>query len=446
MKRYIIKGGNKLAGQISVSGSKNVISKAIVAACLTSEEVVFENIPLISDLYVALEVAERLGATTSITDHTLKIQYKDIKSNQIPLDAGAKSRTSSMFIAPLLARTGEAMVPNPGGCRLGARPIDRHIQGLEKMGATVSYYRDDGYFHAKAEKLTGTHYSFDKNTHTGTETLILAAALAQGIMVIENAAEEPEVDDLIALLNQMGAKISRTEPRTIEIIGVESLHGTTFSIMPDRNEAMTFAVLSALTGGNIYIKNTPVKNMKAFFDKFAEAGGKWEEKENGIRFYIEEKILPVDVVTVPHPGFMTDWQGPWSVLMTQATGAAVIHETIYENRFAYAPELKKMGAKLEFFNPVVENPESFYNFNFDENDSNHSNQALKIFGPSKLHNAVLNIADLRAGATLVIAALIASGTSVIFGVEHIERGYEAFDKTLKSVGADIENAEEATSE
>lgn len=234
----------------------------------------------------------------------------------------------------------------------------------------------------------------------------------------------------------MGAKINRVEPRKIEIDGVEKMHGTTYRIMPDRNEAVTFAILAALSGGNIYLKDVPMDAMKTFLDKFTEAGGSWEEDEKGIRFFFKGDIRPTDVITAPHPGFMTDWQGPWSVLTTQAQGVSTIHEAIYENRFAYVSELKKMGAKLQFFTPKVDNPEEFYNFNLEEG-SDYSKQGLRITGPSSLHNAVVNIADLRAGATLVIAALIAKGVSIIYGFEHVERGYEAFDARLKSLGASI---------
>ncbi len=437
MKKYIIKGGNKLSGTISVTGAKNVVTKAIVAASLTSDEVIIENVPLISDLDVAISVAEGLGATVEVDDHRLKIRYEEIKSAEIPLEAGAKSRTAAMFLGPLLIRKGEAIVPNPGGCRLGSRPIDRHIEGLEKMGAKINYLSDDGFFHATCEKLRGADYTFVKNTHTGTETLILAAVLAEGTTILENAAEEPEVDDLINLLNQMGANVKRDGARRIKIEGVAKLHGTTYRIMPDRNEAITFAVMSALTGGNIWIKNINMRDIDAFLVKFEEAGGGWEETEQGVRFYIKDKIRATDVVTGPHPAFMTDWQGPWSVLATQAEGVSTIHETVYENRFAYVSELKKMGAQLSFFSPKVENPKEFYNFDFEDDEKVYKNQGLKITGPSKLHNGVLNVADLRAGATLVIACLIAKGTSIVYGFEHIERGYEAFDSRLKSLGASI---------
>ncbi len=443
MKKYIINGGKELSGEIVISGSKNVVSKAIVAASLTEDEVIIKNVPHISDVTVALDVAVELGAQMSYKNQTLTIQFKNFKTSEIPLSAGAKSRTSTMFLGPLLARMGRATVPNPGGCRLGARPIERHVEGLERMGAHINYKSEDGYFHAAVtNKLVGTEYTFEKNTHTGTETLILAAVLAKGKTVLRNAAEELEIDDLINLLNKMGAKISRLDGRVIEIEGVEKLHGTTYEIMPDRNEVVTFAILSALTGGNIILKNVQIDTIQAFLDAYKSANGLWEETDKGIRFFVNGKIAPVDVVTRPHPGFMTDWQGPWSVLMTQADGESIIHETIYENRFSYVSELEKMGAKLSFFNPGVAQPTEFYNFNFDESNTNHNKQGLKIWGPSLLHNAVLDIADLRAGATLVIASLIAPGDSVVYGIEHLERGYENFDDRLRKVGAQIKVEED----
>ena len=440
MRKYIINGGNELSGEVSVSGTKNVVLKALIAACLTSEEVELKNVPLISDFFVMLELVKEIGGKVSLSDHTVKIKVEKIHSVKLPLEIGAKTRTSSMFLSPLLARAHEALIPNPGGCRIGARPIDRHIEGLEQMGATISYMSQDGYFHAKTPGLKGTDYTFVKNTHTGTETLILAAVLAKGRTVLENAAEEPEIDDLINLLNLMGAKIKRKEKRTIVIDGVPSLHGASYSIMPDRNEVVTFAICSALTGGKILIKNVDLSTISEFLKKYEEAGGSYEKIDGKVRFYLKNGISPTDIVTKPHPGFMTDWQGPWALFMTQAKGESTIHETVYENRFAYVEELKKMGAKMKYYDPEIKNPKDFYNFNYEE--GHEHNQALKIFGPTPLHNAVLNIADLRAGATLVLASLIAKGESVIYGIDHLERGYEAFDERLRQLGANIKVEEE----
>lgn len=441
MKKYIVHGGKNLSGHITLSGSKNVVLKALVAACLTDEEVTLTNVPLISDFYEMIALVKEIGGEVDLNDHTVKIKVKNITSHKIPLEIGAKMRTSSIFLAPLLTRVKEALIPNPGGCRIGARPIDRHITGLEKMGAKISYDSLDGYFHATTDGLKGATFKFEKNTHTGTETLIIAAVMADGQTILENAALEPEVDDLIKLLSSMGAKIRREENKVIVIDGVEKLHGTTFEIPPDRNELVTYAIASALTGGKILLKKTKMSDIKEFLEKFEEAGGAWEEENGDVRFYIKDKISPTQVMTAAYPGFMTDWQGPWAVLMTQAEGASTIHETVYEYRFNYVPELEKMGAEIQFFNPPVNNKYEFYNFNYDESDPNYRH-AIKIFGKTPFHNGVVNISDLRAGATLVLAALIAKGESVVYGVEYLERGYERFDERLREVGADIKLEEE----
>jgi UDP-N-acetylglucosamine 1-carboxyvinyltransferase len=339
-----------------------------------------------------------------------------------------------------LQRCKKAIVPNPEGCRLGARPIERHIEGLEKMGAKISYKSEDGYYHATANEMLGTTYTFEKNTHTGTETLIMASVMAKGTTVLNNAAEEHEIDDLILLLNKMGAKIERMGKRKIVITGVKKLHGTTHTIVSDSNELVTFAVLSLLSGGNISLKDYNLSNIKVFLDELYKVGGKYEERNGKVRFFYDKRLLPSNITTGIEPGFKTDWQGPWAILMTQAEGNSTIHETIYESRFGYVSELKKMGAKISFYSPKVENPEKVYNFNFEKDV--HLKQGIKIKGPQKLHNAIINISDLRAGATVVIAALIARGESVIYGIEHLERGYEDFVNRLKSLGADIKEVED----
>lgn len=441
MKKFIINGGKKLKGEISVSGAKNVALKTLVAACLTSEEVIIENIPLISDFFVMAQIIREIGGKVVIRGHQARIQVKDVKKNKIPLKTANEIRTSSMLLAPLLARVGQAVVPNPGGCRIGARPIDRTIRGLRKMGAEIFYNSNDGYFHTTAKKLKGTNYKFEKNTHTGTETLILGAVLAKGKTVLENAAQEPEIDELIDLLNRMGARIKRSPPRTIIIEGVRTLRGTRFIVGSDRNEVVTFATAGILTKGDLFLRGTTVTGLSDFLDKLTLAGGGFEIKESGIRFYAKDYLQPTDIVTSFYPGFMTDWQGSWAVLMTQAPGISSIHETVYENRFSYVKELLKMGAKIKLFNPEVADPRNFYNFNWSDNKPEYQHGA-KIYGPTKLHNAVVTISDLRAGATLVLAALAATGESVIYGLEHLDRGYENFEGRLKSLGADIRRVED----
>lgn len=440
MEKLVIRGGKRLHGSVKVSGSKNVALKLMVAACLTKEEIVIENIPLISDLMVMAEIIEQLGGKVEFKGHTVHIRMKEFKEDKITLDKAVEIRTSFMFLSPLLARLGKAIVPNPGGCRIGARPIDRVIDGLKKLGSSIKYNSRDGYFYANAKELVGTKYRFEKNTHTGTETMIIAAVLAKGTTILNNAAEEPEVDELINFLNSMGAKITRINPRVIKIEGVDKLHGTRFRINSDRNEIVTFAIAALMTDGEILIKNIRRDGLKEFLDALEKAGAGFEEKEDGIKFYHKDGLRSIKVTTSFYPGFMTDWQGPWAVLMTKANGESIVHETVYENRFSYVEELKKMGASLKLFNPEVKNPSKTYNFNItDDKDFFH---ALKIFGPSNLHNAILNVSDLRAGATLVLAALSAKGESVIFGLEHLDRGYEDFDKRLRGLGANIQRVKD----
>lgn len=442
MEKFIIEGGRKLKGSISVSGSKNVALKALVAACLTEEKVVIENIPLISDFMIMIDIIEEFGGSVQIKDHTAIIQVKKIKDGKMSLDKAAAVRTSAMFMTPLLVRNKKALIPNPGGCRIGARPIDRIIAGLKKMGVETKYNSRDGYFHLEVKGLIkGIEYIFNKNTHTGTETLILISVLSNGRTILKNAAAEPEVDDLISLLNMMGAKIKRTETRTIIIDGVKKLEGTKYRIPPDRNEIVTFAIATILTKGDIFIKDIVNTGLSEFLKLFHACGGGFREEKNGIRFYYKGQISAADIETTFYPGFMTDWQGPWAVLMTQAKGISIIHETVYESRFGYVDELEKMGAKIKFFNPKVKDPEKVYNFNYEDNRP-ECKHAIKIYGGIRFHNAVANISDLRAGATLVLAALAANGKTVIFGVEHLDRGYEQFEKRLKFLGANIERITE----
>ena len=441
MQKFIITGGNRLTGTVRVSGSKNVALKALVAACLTSETVTIHNVPLISDFYVMVNIMRELGAKVDLEEHTAKITMDTFSTHEISLEEAAKARTSSMFISPLLARIGEAIIPNPGGCRLGARPVDRTIDGIRALHVDINYHSEDGYFHAKTSGLVGNTYLFDKNTHTGTETLILAAVLAQGTTVLKNAAEEPEINDLIDLLNAMGARVYRSGAREITIEGVEKLHGCEYSISPDRNEVVTFAIAAAMTEGDITVETAHIKGIKEFLEKYETVGGKYEEVDGGIRFFAEGPLIATDVTTQIYPGFMTDWQAPWAVLMTKAEGVSTIHETVFENKFGYVEDLEKMGAHIELFNPDVMDKEAFYNFNL-EDDKPEYFHAIKIFGPTKLHNGIMTMVDIRAGAAVVVAALAAEGTSTIFGIEKLDRGYENFEGRLQKLGAHIERVEE----
>lgn len=447
IEKFVIQGGKKLTGETYVSGAKNVALKALVAACLTDEEVVIENVPLIADFYVMRDIIKELGGEISIQDHSARIRMKSFTTDEISLDKAALIRTSCMFITPLLTRLGKAVVPNPGGCRIGARPIDRTINGLQALGAEIIYNSEDGNFHGTIppvngqKRLKGTTYRFEKNTHTGTETLILASVLARGKTILENAAEEPEIEDLIALLNAMGARVQRIKPRTIEIQGVEKLHGTTYRISPDRNEIVTMAIAAYITEGDIVIKEARRKDLKDFLEVLDSAHAMYKEQKDSIRFYYTGELIASSITTSPYPGFMTDWQSPWAVLMTKAQGTSIIHETVFESRFAYVEELRKMGAHIQLFNPNIENPKQFYNFNMSD-DSLENYHAARITGPSRLHNAAVTVTDLRAGATLVLAAVAAPGKSIIFGVEKLDRGYEKLDERLNKLGADIQRVED----
>ncbi len=446
MGKLIVNGGKALKGNVVVSGAKNVALKTLVAACLTEEEVVIKNIPLVSDFMVMLDIIRELGGEVKIKNHEARIRVKQLKRNKITLDEAAKIRTSAMFMAPLLARNGQAVIPNPGGCRIGARPIDRTIKGIEALGVITKYNTKDGYFYLKIDKDKGEKWKkvihrFDKSTHTGTETMILASVLFNGEVTLLNAAEEPEIDELISLLVQMGAKIVRSGKREITIDGVSKLNGATFVVGPDRNEVVTFAIAGILTKGDVFVENAHKVDLGIFINKIEEIGAGVEMRKNGIRFYYKGHLKNSDVETSFYPGFMTDWQGPWAVLMTQAEGKSTIHETVYESRFGYVKELKKMGTQISFFDPVIGNPEKVYNFNLSDSNPDYFH-AIKIIGPTKLHNAVVEISDLRAGATLVLAALSAEGESVVFGVEHLDRGYEKFEERLSGLGANIKRIKE----
>lgn len=441
MDKFIITGGQKLQGETVVSGAKNAALKTLVAACLTDETVTIHNVPLIADLFVMIDIMKDLGAMVSLNGHTVTIQIKQFAHSSIPLDKAALARTSSMFIAPLLARMGEATIPNPGGCRLGARPIDRTIDGVKELHVDITYHSEDGYFHATTKGLRGTTYHFHKNTHTGTETMILSAVLAKGKTILTNAAEEPEIDDVIALVNAMGADVKRTAHREITINGVEKLHGAEFTISPDRIEVATFAIAAVVTCGDIFVKDAQRAAIEPFMEQYKKTGAGYEIKEDGIRFYSTGMLHSIDVTTGIHPGFLTDWQAPWAVLMTQAEGIAIIHETVFENKLGYIADLKKMGAHVSLFNPQVEDPESVYNFNLDDNRPEYFH-AVKIKGPTSLHDAVMTTLDIRAGAAVVLAALAAKGTSTIFGIEKLDRGYEAFETRLEQLGAKIKRVKE----
>ncbi len=431
---YLITGGKPLKGEVILSGAKNVALKTIIAALMFEGEVVLKNIPKINDVLDLIELIKSLGAKAEFKEkNTLIINGDSLKSNRVDLLYGSKIRVSFMLFAPLLHRFGECFVPNPGGCRIGARPIDRIIDGLKSLGIIVNYDSETGYYHAKIINKPKGEYRFKKPSHTGTELLMLIGLMTDSKVEIDNVANEPEIDDLILYLNSAGAKIEELENKIIISKSSELKQKEPFSIMSDRNELVTYATLAVASKGDITIGPIDEKLISSFLEFIKKAGAGVEEISNfKYRFFYQGEIKPVDIETSPHPGFMTDWQPSWAILMLMANGPSVIHERVFENRFSYVEELKKLGAKIDFVDVVVENPEFFYHFNHEKDKSYQ--QTIKIQGVAELHNAILNISDLRAGAALACAALLASGETVVNGASILERGYEDFVGKIKQLG------------
>jgi UDP-N-acetylglucosamine 1-carboxyvinyltransferase len=435
MDSYLIEGGYPLNGEVRVQGSKNVALKVLIASLLTKNEVVVKNVPFISDLFTLIDVIRSLGVKIDIkSDHTIVVNSANLQDNEVSGSDFVKLRASFLLMVPLMIRLGKTKIPVSGGDNIGVRPIDRTIDGLRMLGAKIDFI--DGYYYAVGFKMQGGSYHFKKNTHTGTEAMIMASVLIAGETVLFNASEEPEVDELIKFLNLMGAKIKRRKKRMIVIQGVKKLYGAEFYISADRNEAVTFAIAGFLTSGKLEINSVDKHQMAIFNRCLTKINACF--KYRGQTLIVDGTKKPffsTEIATSPYPGFMTDWQAPWTLLMTQAEGVSVVWEKIYENRFGYIFELIKMGAKIELFNPIVLNPEKIYNFNLsDGKDYYH---AAKIIGPVALRGTNLIIPDLRAGATLVLAAMTACGESSLMGVNHIDRGYENFDERLRRLGAKI---------
>ncbi len=435
MDKLIIKGGQPLKGVVRLGGAKNSSYKLMIAALLSPSETRLLNFSRIADVSLVKNIINSLGAKAySAGERTMFINPKKITSHAIPKKLGEASRASSMFIAPLLARNKKAIVPLPGGDKIGKRPLDRHFDGLRALGAKIEF--KNGRLVAECQKLIGNTYRFEKNSHTGTETLIMAAILAKGLTTIQNAAEEPEVDDLIALLNNMGAKIQRKQGRIIEILGVKKLKPVIHQVMPDRNEAVSYAVSALVTKGDIILENAQEKHLTTFLEKLKKTNAGIEVDGFGIRIFYQKPIKAVDITTQPHPGFMTDWMPLWSVLATQAQGTSKIIEAVFTSRFQFASSFQKMGAKISFFDPKPKNPQNFYNFDLND-DQPPKKHGLKITGITPLRGIKEEITDIRAGATLALAGLAASGTTTLTGIHHIDRGYEDFAGRLQELGANI---------
>lgn len=430
---FMIKGGKPLVGHVELSGAKNIALKVIIAALLFKNPVVITHIPRIEDITGLMNLLKHLGVQAHFRDkNTVEIDPTTITTEKVDLFLASKIRVSFMLFAPLLYRFGKAFIPNPGGCRLGARSIDRIIEGLQALGVQVQYDSNSGYYEATmSQKPQGT-YTFKKSSHTGTELLILMSVFGNGTITIENAALEPEIDDLIAFLNEGGAKIQRNGT-SIVVEGVESLtQSKPFTIASDRVEAVTYAVAALATKGDITLGSIKEHYIKAFIETVKAAGAGVEQIDEETWRFFYQPMQPIKIETQPHPGFLTDWQPLMAVLMTQLEGKSIIHERIFENRFSYVEELQKLGAQVKYISYEIENPDDHYYFNYDPGKTYY--QTIEIAGPQNLHSGVLTVADLRAGATLAIAALIANGESYVKGIEHLERGYEDFEDKIQRLG------------
>jgi len=434
---YLIKGGKPLKGEVILSGAKNVALKTIIAALMFKGDVILKNIPKINDVLDLVKLIRSLGVKADFTEkNTLVINSSNLKSNRVDLQYGSKIRVSFMLFAPLLHRFGECFVPNPGGCRIGARPIDRIIKGLVALGIIIDYDTETGYYHAKIVDKPKGAYRFEKPSHTGTELLMMIGLMTEEKVEIENIANEPEIDDLILYLNSAGANIREEKNKIIITKSSELKQKEAFTIMSDRNELVTYATLAVASEGDVIISPIDKNLIASFLKIMREAGAGIEEISNyKYRFFYKGEINSINIETSPHPGFMTDWQPSWAILMLKAKGSSVIHERVFENRFSYVEELKKLGAKIDFVDVLIENPEFFYHFNFEK--ERLYRQTIKIQGGEELHNAILDISDLRAGAALACGALLADGESIVNGASILERGYENFVEKVRKLGGEI---------
>ena len=416
MDKFVIRGGNPLMGSIRVSGAKNAALPAMAAAILTEEPVILENIPDVRDIQTERNLLVSMGAEVELgygrAHHRTTICCRNLSNPEAGYELVKTMRASTLVLGPLVARVGTGRVSLPGGCAIGARPIDLHLKGLEELGATIK--QEHGYIEASTHRLRGGHIIFDRITVTGTEDLMMAAVLAEGETLMENCACEPEVSDLAALLSKMGAQIEGAGTPTIRIQGVDQLHGAKHRIIPDRIEAGTFVIAGALTGGDVVVSNCEPRHLGAVLQKLQECGVKLKINTDSVQVLADGALAAADVSTEEFPGFPTDMQAQYMALATQANGTSVITENIFENRFMHAQELVRMGGNIKV----------------------EGSRAI-VRGKTPLSSAAVLCSDLRASASLVIAALVADGETIIDRVYHIDRGYERIEEKLRSVGAQI---------
>ncbi len=418
MEKYVIRGGAKLSGEVVVSGAKNAVVAIIPATILSDEPCVIENIPNISDVTITLQIMQEMGAKIRMLNKTtVEIDSRPLMNMSIPYEKAKLMRATTYFLGTLLGRFHSAHVSMPGGCNLGDRPIDQHLKCFSALGAQCEI--DGGMINLRADKLVGNQIFFDKNSVGATINGIMAAVKAEGLTVIENAAKEPHVVDLANCLNSMGADIIGAGTDVIKIRGVRELHGTTYSVIPDQIEAGTFMAAAAATRSNILIRNVIPKHLEPITNKLLKIGVQVEQYDDAIRVIGGENYVGTTIKTQPHPGFPTDMQPQMSAVLTCAKGASMITESIFDNRFRYVHELRRMGANISVEGRVA-----------------------VIEGVERLKGAPVKSTDLRAGAALIVAALSAEGTSEIYDIFHVERGYENMEIKLRGLGADIRKVDE----
>jgi len=426
---YKINGGHKLKGEITLAGAKNAATKVIIASLLADSKSVLENIPQIGDVEVTLDICQSLGVKYKwLEKNILEIDPTTLKTYKVPLEDSGKNRVPILFFGPLLHKFGQAEVPTLGGCKIGERPVNFHLDAYKQLGAEIEF--NNCNYVVKNKGLKGTSIQLDYPSVGATENILLGASLATGTTVIQNAAIEPEIEDLALFLQAMGAVIYQDVNRTWIIEGVKNLHGAHFKIMNDRIEAASFASLAIANKGDIFIRGAEQRYLITFLNWVKKIGGKFEILNDGIRFFDSTKLKGVALETDVHPGFMTDWQQPFTIVLTQAEGVSIIHETVYENRFGYTDALNKMGAKIYLFKECLGSRPC----RFSHKDFFHS---AIIVGPTPLKGAKIQVPDLRAGFSYLIAVLIAEGESELSGIETIERGYEGLKERLINLGANI---------
>ncbi|VAW61040.1 UDP-N-acetylglucosamine 1-carboxyvinyltransferase [hydrothermal vent metagenome] len=419
MNKLLIQGGVILNGDVRISGAKNAVLPILAATLLADGPCVVQNVPHLQDVTTTVSLLGSMGAAV-VVDETMSIEVdaSTLKTQVAPYELVRTMRSSILVLGPLLSRFGYAEVSLPGGCAIGSRPVNIHIKGMQDMGADIEV--KNGYIIAKADRLKGARIVMDMVTVTGTENLMMAAVLADGITVLENAAREPEVIDLAKFLNKMGAKIADAGTDTITIEGVESLHGTTYKVVPDRIETGTFLVAAAISGGKVKVKDTDPHLLDAVLDKLREAGGKISCGDDWIELDMEGKRpKAVNVRTAPYPAFPTDMQAQFTALNVVAEGTGTIVETVFENRFMHVQELQRMGANIEV----------------------EGNTAI-VRGVEQLNGAPIMATDLRASASLILAGLVAQGETEVRRIYHIDRGYELIEEKLANLGANIRRVPE----